>query len=277
MHDQRDAEGVVMVEEPYRASGNVWVLPDSLEVPGVGALPVNAFVIESAQPVLVDCGLAADEEAFLSALRSVVDPAELQWIWLTHDDSDHSGNLPRLMNLAPNARLATHAFGALRMSTLWSVPLDRVHALRPGDRIDAGDRTLVALRPPTFDNPMSLGLFDSRTSNLFSVDAFGAILPDTVGEIAEVPSEALIEGMVTWATFDSPWTHLTDRSLFEETLRAVRVLNPECILSSHLPPAADRLESFLELVASVPDAAPFEPPDAATFAVIAAQLGPHSA
>jgi flavorubredoxin len=261
------------MEEPYRASEDVWVLPTNLEVPGVGALPINAFVLESSQPVLVDSGLAVDEGAFLEALRSVIDPAELLWIWLTHDDTDHSGNLSALMSLAPDARLATHAFGVLRMATVWPVPLDRVHALRPGDQIDAGDRILRSVRPPTFDNPMSLGLFDHSTSNLFSVDAFGAILPNATADIADVPEDALVEGMVTWATFDSPWTHITDRALFQDTLAEVRRLQPARILPSHLPPAVDRLDSFLEIAASVPDAAPFEPPDAETFAAIASQLG----
>jgi hypothetical protein len=261
------------MEEPYRAGEDVWVLPANLEVPGVGALPVNAFVLESTEPVLVDTGLAVDGDAFLGALGSVIDLAQLRWIWLTHDDSDHSGNLPTLMDAAPNARLATHAFGALRMGTVWAVPFDRVHALRPGDQIDAGDRTLRAIRPPTFDNPMSLGLFDERSSNLFSVDAFGAILPNAVGDLAEVPPDALVDGMVTWATFDSPWTHISDRALFEEKLNEVRRLDPARVLSSHLPPAVDRLDAFLDVAASVPDAAPFEPPDAATFATIASQLG----
>ena len=80
--------------------------------------------------------------------------------------------------------------------------------------------------------------------------------------------------MVAWATFDSPWAHLTDRALFARVLDDVRALEPERILPSHLPPAIGRLEQLLEVVRSVPDAEPFVPPDAAAFAQIAAAIGP---
>lgn len=82
---------------------------------------------------------------------------------------------------------------------------DRVHALSPGEGLRVGDRTLRAVVPPTFDNPMSIGLHDESTGTLFSVDSFGAILP-VAREAADVPEEALVGGMVAWGTFDSPWT-----------------------------------------------------------------------
>src|SRR3954469_4272512 len=130
------------MDQPYRASDDVHVLPSQLAVPGVGTIPINAFVLLAEQPVLVDCGLASDEPAFIEALRSVIDPVDLRWIWLTHDDSDHTGSLRTVMELAPNPKLATHGLGALRLNTCWPVPLDRVHALSLGDQLDVGDRML---------------------------------------------------------------------------------------------------------------------------------------
>jgi hypothetical protein len=41
----------------YRIGGDVTVLNDQVEVPGLGFLPVNAFVLHAAQPVVVDTGL----------------------------------------------------------------------------------------------------------------------------------------------------------------------------------------------------------------------------
>ena len=38
-------------------------------------------------------------------------------MWLTHDDADHTGSIQRVLELAPNARLLTHAFSALRMAS----------------------------------------------------------------------------------------------------------------------------------------------------------------
>src|ERR1700712_2588179 len=123
------------MDQTYRVGDDVHVLPSQLPVPGVGTIPINAFVLSSERPGLVDCGLGTDAEAFVEALGAVIDPADLEWIWLTHDDADHTGSLQRILELAPAARIITHAFTALRMNSAWAVPLDRVTAIAPGDRI----------------------------------------------------------------------------------------------------------------------------------------------
>ncbi len=258
----------------YRVGDDVYVLPSSLPIPGVGTLVVNAYLILGREPVLVDTGLAMDGEAFEHALCSILDPADIRWIWLTHDDADHTGNLERVMSLAPTARLLTHGLGALRMSTWWPIPLDRVTALRPGDRIDVGDRYLRGVRPPLFDNPMSTGLLDERTGAMYTVDAFGALLPSIPENCDEVPEADLIEGMAGWAAFDSPWTQLVDHDRFRAALREVARLQPTTIFSSHLPAASGRtVGRFVEVIASVPSAPPFVPPDRAAFTAIFAALG----
>jgi glyoxylase-like metal-dependent hydrolase (beta-lactamase superfamily II) len=260
------------MDDAFDVGTDVTVLPTHLDIPGVGTLLVNSFVLKSQQPVLIDTGLAMDSDSFMEALRSVIDPRDLGWIWLTHDDADHTGNLPALMQAAPQARLATHPLGALRMTTWFPLALDRVHAISPGAEIDAGDRTLRALMPPTFDNPTSTALYDDSNATLFCVDAFGAILPRAIADLDNITEDELIGGMTVWTTFDSPWTHLTDRSRFEQVLDGISTLAPQRILSGHLPPVVGRLDQLLNIVTSVPDADPFQAPDAAAFAQIAQAL-----
>ncbi|HEX2041636.1 MAG TPA: MBL fold metallo-hydrolase [Acidimicrobiales bacterium] len=262
------------MDAPYQAAPDVHVLPTSLPLPGVGVLPVNAYVLHSEEPVLVDGGIGADTDQFVDALASVIDPRELRWVWLTHDDADHTGSIQRVLGLAPRARLVTHAFAALRMSSWCPVPLDRVHAIRAGDRLSVGDRTLRAVPPPLYDNPMSTGLFDEATGSFFSVDSFGALLPQAVEDAAEVPHDALAGGMLAWATFDSPWAHLTDRQQYGRVLEGVRRLQPSRIFSSHLPAAnGTSLDRFLQVLESVPDAEPAVAPDHEQFGhMVAAML-----
>ena len=40
--------------EPYQAAVDIDVVPAYFPIPGLGILPVNAFVLKAAQPVLVD-------------------------------------------------------------------------------------------------------------------------------------------------------------------------------------------------------------------------------
>lgn len=263
------------MDAPYQAAPDVHVLPTNLPLPGAGVvLPINAYVLMAEEPVLVDAGIGIDSDAFLDSLASIVDLQSLRWVWLTHDDADHTGSIQRVLEAAPNARLVTHAFSAMRMATWWPVPFDRVHAIRPGDRVPVGDRTLRAVAPPLFDNPMSVGFLDEATGSLFSVDSFGALLPEATQDAAEIPHEALAGGMLAWALSDSPWAHLVDRQLFDQVLAGVRALQPTRIFSSHLPAATGTsLEHFLQVLASVPDAEPLLAPNQEEFGhMLAAML-----
>lgn len=261
------------MDAPYQAGPDVHVLPTTVSLPGMGVLPVNAYVLLAQEPVLIDAGMGVDGEQFIDALASIIDLGALRWVWLTHDDADHTGSLRRVLELAPHARLVTHGMSALRMASWWPVPLDRVHAIRVGDRLAVGDRTLRAVAPPLFDNPMSTGFLDEATGALFSVDSFGAVLPEATQDAADVPADVLAGGMQAWATADSPWAHLLDRQRFGQVLEGVRRLQPTRILSSHLPAAnGTSLERFLQVLGSVPDAEPAVAPNDEEFAQMVAAL-----
>ncbi|MBW3548481.1 MAG: MBL fold metallo-hydrolase [Actinobacteria bacterium] len=261
------------MDAPYQAGPDVHVLPTNLPLPGLGVLPINAYVLLAEEPVLIDTGIGPDVDDFVDALSSVVDPQALRWVWLTHDDADHTGAIRRVFELAPHARLVTHGFSALRMSSWWPVPFERVHAIRVGDRLPVGDRTLRAVAPPLYDNPMSTGLLDEATGSLFSVDSFGALLPEATEDAGEVPHEALAGGMRAWATADSPWAHLLDRRRFAQVLDGMHRLQPSRIFSSHLPAASGTsLERFLQVLESVPDAEPAVAPNHEEFAQMLAAM-----
>lgn len=262
------------MDTPYQASPDVWVLPTTLPIPGAGSLVTNAFVILSEEPVLVDTGIGVDSGDFMDALDSILPMDHLRWIWLTHDDADHIGSIQSVMELAPQARLVAHAFSALRMASWWPVPLERVNALVVGERLHVGDRTLTAVRPPLYDNPMSTGIYDDKTGTLFSVDAFGAILPEVTQDAADIPEADLSQGMIDWAAFDSPWTQLVDGGKFALALKEVERLAPSRILSSHLPPASASIDRLVAVLKAVPDAEPFLPPDQVTFEQMIAAM-PH--
>jgi flavorubredoxin len=229
---------------------NLRVTPDTealvswMPVPGLGALPVQSFVIRATQPVLVDTGLAGLGEDFMSSLRSAIDPEELRWIWLTHTDADHVGNLERILAEAPRARIVTTYLGMGKLGMLGH-PVDRAYLLNPGQSLDVGDRSLICLRPPSFDAPETTGLFDTRSKIYYSSDSFGAVMAAPAIDAAEIAPEELGEGLRLWTTVDSHWLHLVSESRLAESLDEVRSLGPSCILGSHLPPAYGMTETLL--------------------------------
>ncbi len=147
------------MDDPYQASPDVHVLPSNFSLPAVGVVPTNAYVLLAEEPVLVDTGMAVDRAEFLDAcpasstLGAAVGVAHPR---RRRPHRQHRG----CPELAPDARLATRAFAALRMGSWWPVPLNRVYAIRAGDQLDVGDRTLTALQPRLYDNSMSAGFVD---------------------------------------------------------------------------------------------------------------------
>jgi len=259
--------------KPYQAMPDIEVLPAHSSVPGAGFLPVNAFVIKAKEPVLVDTAMGIDSEEFMKALKSVIDPQDLKWVWLTHDDADHTGNLQKVLQAAPNARLAAYSLAVLRMSTAWPVPMNRVYWLNPGDSISVGDRKLTAVRPPLFDNPTTIGVYDDKSEAFFSADCFGAIIPTPAQNTDDVAEGDLAQGMAGWASLDSPWVHMVKPSEFSQALDRIRQIAPKMIFSAHLPPAAGKTIQFLEWLATVPASAPSIAPTQTALEQILAQMG----
>ena len=231
-------------------------------IPLYGILPVNAFLLRAAQPVLVDTGLSSLRDAFMNHLRSTIDLKDLRWLWLTHTDADHMGNLLPILAEAPNVRIVTTFLGMGKMA-LQQLPLDRVYLLNPGQELDVGDRKLLCVKPPSFDAPETTGFVDTRTRVFFSADCFGALMKDPAEMATDMAPDDLQKGVITWTTIDAPWLATADRSQWIHSLDRVRGLEPSGILSSHLPPAFGLTEKLLKHLASAFTATPFTGPDQA--------------
>lgn len=259
----------------YRAAPDIDVLTTNFPVPGYGIIPVNAFVLHGPEPILVDTGVAVEREDFLSALQTVIDPADLKWIWLTHTDFDHIGGLSQLLAENSDIRVITTFLGVGIMSTFDPLPLDRVNLVNPGQSITVGDRTLTAVKPPVFDNPSTTGFYDQKSGALFSSDCFGALLQAVPTDASDLTDDELRAGEIFWATVDSPWLHRVDRGLFKGELDRIRQIEPTMILSSHLPAApGSMMERMLASIEAAPDAEPFVGPDqAALEQMLAAMMG----
>ena len=231
-----------------------------IPIPGFGVLPVNAFVIKAREPVLVDTGMAAVRPEFMNELRAIIDPEELRWIWITHTDMDHLGNLEAVLSETPNARIVTTYIGMAKMG-LHGLPLERVFLLNPGQSLDVGDRRLLAVKPPTYDAPETTGLFDPQSGTLISADSFGALLGEPADDAADIDAKALREGCHTWASIDAPWLGIIDIDKFGAILTAIDQLSARTILSSHLPPAINMSKTLLNILADAYRAPSFVGPD----------------
>lgn len=233
------------INTTLRLHDDITLIQQAEPVPGKGFLPVHSYLISGAQPVLIDTGVIREKDAFMAALESVIDPADLAWIILTHPDSDHVGALPELLERAPNARLVLNWISTGKLSAMMPPPMPRVTWVNHDESLAAGDRVLHFLRPPMYDCPSTVAIFDSKTRTLFSSDAFGAFVPVLTTHFADQVAEFALEGMSTFCRANSPWISETQPDRYLATLKSLDSLEPSWVLSGHFPAVSRREAKML--------------------------------
>jgi flavorubredoxin len=237
---------------PFLIADRTYVVPLALPVASHGVLPLNSIVIQGEEPVLIDTGPAVLRAQFIDSLFSLVDPDSLRWIFISHDDRDHAGNLAVLLDMCRNARLLTTSQGLMRLTKEWDFELSRIVLLSSGQRFLAGDRDLISLRPPLFDSPATRGLFDTRTRLYYGVDSFASMLPEYYPAVRDVPHELYVEGFNWLNRANAPWYCLTDPAAMGREIDRVRRLDPSVIVSYHGPVARGMSDRLCQLLAAMP-------------------------
>jgi flavorubredoxin len=249
------------MNKPRRINDDTYMVMTDFPAAHLGILPVNWYLIKAKEPVLVDTGMPIERELFLATLKSLIEPAEIKWIFLTHDDNDHQGNLGQVMEIAPQARIVTNFLGLARMSDTYQLSLDRLMLINPGESFNAGDRELIVVQPPFWDSPVTHAVYDTKNSVLFSSDSLGALIPQPAENISDIPEKAYFDGFCIFASAISPWLHLVNQDKFENCIESIRKLKPKTILSSHGLVAQDQTDWLLKMLSSVPDMKPFRGPN----------------
>jgi flavorubredoxin len=197
---------------------------------------INSMVIRGTEPVIVDTGTPANRKQWLEDAFSLVEPEDVRWVFLSHDDVDHSGNLDEVMTACPNAKLVCNWAMVERHSNCFEFPLDRCRWVMDGDTFDVGDRTLHALRPPVYDSPTTRGLYDPTTKVYWAVDTFATPLPDPGMGVADLDGDFWRELMWVFAMGAvSPWLTMLDPEKWGRYVDQVQQLDITTIAACHTP------------------------------------------
>jgi len=63
----------------------------------------NSYFINAEKKAIVETTKEKFWDSYIEKIRSLTDPAEIEYIIFNHTEPDHSGNLMRMLELAPNA------------------------------------------------------------------------------------------------------------------------------------------------------------------------------
>jgi glyoxylase-like metal-dependent hydrolase (beta-lactamase superfamily II) len=154
------------------------------------------LIVHNGHGAFIDCGTNHSVPRLLDALgKASLDPAQVDWLILTHVHLDHAGGAGELMAQLPRARLAVHPRGARHMidpSQLWagamavygeevmvksygrlrSIPAERVVEAPDGHIIDLRGRELRCIDTPGHARHHMV-IYDKQANVCFTGDTFG--------------------------------------------------------------------------------------------------------
>jgi flavorubredoxin len=230
-----------MTPGPLHLAGDAWLvrsLPELTPTDG-SREPVrvhaNAMVLAGGEPVLVDTGPVADRAGYWGQVEAVVDPADVRWVVLSHDDADHRGALADVLGRCPGATVVAGHRLVHRLTLEGGLPAERVRWVEDGDVVDAGDRPLLAVRPPAYDSPTTRGVFDATTGVYWGADCFGTPVPAEIDDVADLDDDVWVEGFTAFHLLLSPWIRDVDPIRWRQAVGRIATLGATTIASAHGP------------------------------------------
>lgn len=227
---------VTIPTSPYRVADETFLIPTlALDPLAGGYVGAHSLVIRGAEPVVVDTSVSLLRDAWAENVFAVVAPQDVRWIFVSHDDHDHIGNLLYALDICPNATLIASSSIVGRLAGDIELPLERMRWSNDGDSIDAGDRVLSLVRPPMFDSPTTRALYDGSTGVLWAVDSFAAAFPDAVYEASDIPADLYDATFPLLNASNTPWMQWVDRDRYAAHVERSRALAPRVVTSAHGP------------------------------------------
>lgn len=237
---------------PLHLGGDAWLVPT---FPGDEPLrlPLNSLVLRGPEPVLVDTGSAGIGDQWWSQVGSLVAPEAVRWIFLSHDDADVCGNLAEALDRCPRATVLLGGLLAERLAPDDRPPADRTRYVDDGEHVTISDRRLYVLRPPAYDSPATLGVFDPVSGVYWAADCFGAPVPHPVGDAADLDSDVWTEGFLRYHRQLSPWAAEVEPLRWRAAVGRVAALGARVLASVHGPAIRGPLTGrALDLLGEVP-------------------------
>jgi flavorubredoxin len=219
----------------------------------------NSLVIRAAEPVVVDTGMVTNRAHWFDDAFSLVEPDDVRWIYVTHDDDDHVGNLTEALERCPNATVVMSWAASGRMRASFGIPPERIRTVDDGETLDVGDRTLRAVRPPVYDSAYTRGLLDPTTRVYHAADAFCAPMPaEPVDRVDQIPPVMWEKGMAMFHHHSlCPWVSIVDEAKFQTQVDNLAGIGAEVIVGAHTPViSGSSIARAFELLRALPSTIP---------------------
>jgi len=133
----------------------------------------NSYFINADKKTLVETTKEKFWDVYLSKIKQVCNPEEIEYIILDHTEPDHSGNLKNLLKVCPKATVIGSGNAIRYLKDI--VGSDFKHQIvKDGDILDLGNKKIKFISAPNLHWPDSMYSYLIEDKVLFTCDSFGA-------------------------------------------------------------------------------------------------------
>ena len=154
---------------------------------------------------------------------------KVDYIISNHAEQDHSGGIPMLLEMYPDAKVVTNAKVKENVMNMLHVAEDKFIVINDGDELSLGDKTFKFILAPFVHWPDTMFTYLKEDNMLFTCDFLGAhytkndLFADYTNDLIEAVKRYYAEIIMPFRNFAKKYT------------QQVKEMNVELILPSHGP------------------------------------------
>jgi len=137
----------------------------------------NSYFIDSEKKAIIDTSKETFWEDYERKIRAVTDPAEIEYIIMSHTEPDHSGNLKNLLRIAPKAKVVATSVAIRYLKDMLDQDFEAI-AVKDGHTLDLGNKHLRFISAPNLHWPDTMYTYLEEDKLLFTCDSFGCHFAD---------------------------------------------------------------------------------------------------
>lgn len=188
----------------------------------------NSYLLMDDQVVLVDAVYGPFHEEFLGNIKELVPIEKITYMVVNHSEADHSGALPRVMEIVPGARVVCTSKCKDILSRLYQATWDFL-IVKSGDELKIGKKTLKFIEAPMMHWPDNMFTYVREDKLLLSNDPFGQHMASSE-RFEDEADQAVVweEAAKYFANTLYPFT-----ALIKKKVEEIQTLPVEIIAPSH--------------------------------------------
>ncbi|MCD6132054.1 MAG: FprA family A-type flavoprotein [Candidatus Hydrothermae bacterium] len=189
----------------------------------------NAYIIKGNEKIaLIDTVDPATEAQLLTNLK-ILGINRIDYVISNHAEQDHSGSIPAVLKLFPEAKVVTNEKCQRFLQDLLHIPETRFITVDDGNTLSLGNKTLKFVFTPWVHWPETMVTYLVEDKILFSCDFFGSHLATSQLFVKDDP-KVLEDAKRYYAEIMMPF-----RTIIQKNIEKVKALDLEMIAPSHGP------------------------------------------